>query len=60
MLCAVQTQWRAGTGGFFGLDYNVLFRKMDRLNLTPEQYDDMESDVRAMEAAALAAMNEKD
>lgn len=33
---------------------------MDRMNLTPEQYDDMEADVRIMEAAALEAMTKKD
>lgn len=56
----MQTQWRAGAAGLLGLDYNTLFHKMDRMSLTPEEYDRMESDIRAMEYAALAAMNEKD
>lgn len=48
----MQTQWRRDSGPC-GLDYNVLFRKMDRLNLTSEQYDDLEADIRVMESAAL-------
>jgi hypothetical protein len=46
--------------GIIGLDYNVLFRKMDRMNLRPEEYDELEADIRVMEAAAMAAMREKD
>jgi hypothetical protein len=46
--------------GIIGLDYNVMFRKMDRMTLSPEQYDDLEADMRVMEAAAMAAMREKD
>lgn len=50
LLCDIQTQWR-GAGG--GLDYNVLFRKMDRMGLTPEQYDNLENDIREMEFEVL-------
>jgi hypothetical protein len=60
LLCDIKTQWRGAGMGIIGLDYNVLFRKMDRMDLTPEQYDDLEADIREMEAAAMAAMNEKD
>lgn len=56
----VQTQWRVGAGGATGLDYNVLFRKMDRMKLEPDDYDELEADIRAMEFAALERMNEKD
>lgn len=42
-----------------GLDYNVLFHKMDRLGLEPEEYERLEADVRVMEFAALAVMNKK-
>lgn len=55
----VQTQWRAAGMGLIGLDYNVVFAKMGRMGLTPDEYDDLEDDVREMEFAALAAMNEK-
>jgi hypothetical protein len=44
--------------GIIGLDYNVLFRKMDRMGLSAERYDDLEGDIRIMEAEAMAAMRE--
>lgn len=51
----MQTQWRRDNGPC-GLDYNVLFRKMDRMNLSPDQYDELEGDIRVMEMAALDAI----
>lgn len=60
LLCDIRTQWRGAGMGIIGLDYNVAHRKMDRMSLTPEQWDDMEDDIRVMEAAAMAAMREKD
>lgn len=56
LLADIQTQWR-GAGG--GLDYNVLFHKMDRMKLNPEEYDELECDIRAMEQAAMLVMREK-
>lgn len=50
------TQWRVGTHGPTGLDYNVVYRKMDRMGLTPSEYDDIEEDVRLLEDAALATI----
>lgn len=47
------TQWRVGSNGPVGLDYNVLFHKLDRLKLEPERYEDVEAAVRAMEDEAL-------
>jgi len=52
------TQWRAGAGGLYGLDYGVAFSMMDRMALTPEQYDALEADMRIMEDEALATMIE--
>lgn len=60
LLCDLQTQWRGAGNGIVGLDYNVMFRKMDRMGLTPRQYDDMEADMRVMEFEALRAINAKD
>jgi hypothetical protein len=60
LLCDIQTQWRGAGSGIIGLDYNVLYRKMDRMALSPEQYDEIEADIRVMEYAAMAAMREKD
>lgn len=55
----LQTQWRSAGMGLIGLDYNVLFAKMDRMTLTASEYDELEADIRTMEHAALVAMNEK-
>jgi hypothetical protein len=53
----LRTQWRvSGMGGATGLDYNVLFRKLDRMNLPPDEYDQMEDDIRLMETTALLLM----
>jgi hypothetical protein len=58
LFCKLQTQWRAGASGVFGLDYNVLYHNLDRMNLSPEDYEIWENDVGAMEQAALHAMRE--
>jgi len=47
------TQWRIGPNGPVGLDYNVLFHKIDRMNLKRKDYDLLESQVRTMEDEAL-------
>lgn len=54
---ALRTQWRVGFGVRTGLDYNVLFRKLDRMGLAPEAYDAMESDIRVMERAVLEGVD---
>jgi hypothetical protein len=46
--------------GIIGLDYNVLYHKMDRMKLDPHEYDELEADIRMMEAAAMAAMRERE
>ena len=50
------TQWRVGMGGAYGLDYNVLYHKMDRMGLTPDQYLELEAHVRVCEEGALQQM----
>ena len=55
----MRTQWRVGMGGPIGLDYSVMQRKLDRMRLTPEAYDQLEDDIREMEAVALACIYEK-
>ncbi|MDN4052910.1 DUF1799 domain-containing protein [Massilia sp. YIM B02763] len=60
LFAQLQTQWRTGMSGATGLDYNTLFHKMDRMGLEPDEYEDLEDDVRTMEFAALEAMNKKD
>ena len=56
---AVGTQWRVGPGGAYGLDYSVLFHKMDRMQLTPQRYEELEYEVRVIESAALSAIHEE-
>jgi hypothetical protein len=53
LFATMQTQWRIGINGREGLDYNVLFRLLDRLKLSESEYDDLFADVRHMEAAVL-------
>ena len=56
----VRTQWRGAGMGLIGLDYGPLYHKMDRMALSPAEYDDLEEDIQVMEAAALGAMNSRD
>lgn len=51
------TQWRGGGMGLIGLDYTAMWKKMDRMNLEPGEYDELEADVQVMEYAAIAAMS---
>lgn len=56
----LQTQWRVGMNGPSGLDYNVLFKKLDRMGLSESEYADLEDDIRVMEFEALSVMHEND
>lgn len=56
---AIGSQWRVGPSGPYGLDYNVLYRKMDRMGLTPERYDELEDQIQIMEDAALEEMRKE-
>lgn len=52
----VGTQWRAGTLGATGLDYNALYPLLDRAD---GDWDDLFDCVRAMEQIALDEMRKK-
>ena len=56
LFTSVLTQWRVGHGGAYGLDYNVLYHRLDRMNLTPARYDALEAEIQVMEEAAIAQM----
>lgn len=61
LFSTISTQWRmGGMGGASGLDYNVLFARMDRLKLSEQDYEWMFDDIRAIEAEALSNINRKD
>lgn len=53
----LRTQWRIGMAGPTGLDYNILFHKMDRMKLSEDDYTDLEQCIRIMEYEALDHMN---
>lgn len=59
----MQTQWNAAVGmaglHFVGLKHEVLFARLDRMNLDHVEYDQIDADVREMELAALGEMNKK-
>ena len=57
---AMCTQWRMGSSGPVGLDYNVLFHKLDRMKLEPDEYERIERSVRVMEDEALTVIWKKD
>ena len=43
-----------------GLDHNVLLRRLDRMNLEPGEYDQLDADIRVMEEEALSVMRSND
>lgn len=57
----ISTQWRTGgMGGPCGLDYNVIFARMDRLGLSDEAHEQLFSDIRVIECEALGIINNRD
>jgi hypothetical protein len=56
----LQTQWRVGMGGATGLDYLVLFAKLDRMKAPADEAEELEQDIRVMEHEALRVMSERD
>ncbi|WP_229421713.1 DUF1799 domain-containing protein [Massilia aquatica] len=49
----MRTQWRTGANGPCGLDYMVMHHRMARMDLSPDEYDQLEADIQTMEVAAL-------
>lgn len=49
----VWRQWRVGPSGAYGLDFNVVFHELDRMNLPPDRYDEMLAQLSVIEAVAL-------
>jgi len=56
---SLRTQWQVGMGGPVGLNFMVAFRRMDRMGLSPAEYDQLDQDLQIMEAAALQVMHEQ-
>jgi hypothetical protein len=56
----MRTQWICPANGHpTGLNYVPLQHRLDRMNLPPDEYEQLETEVRIMESAALAAMRTK-
>lgn len=60
LFTSISTQWRVGMNGPTGLDYNVIFARMDRMKLSEQQYEWLFDDLQVIESEALAEMNKKD
>lgn len=45
-------------GGPYGLDYNIVYRELDRLELDRESEEELMAAIRVIEAAALRVMRE--
>jgi hypothetical protein len=58
LFASLSTQWFAGIGGSSGLRYETLYPLLDRAAASPEEWDELFDDVRVMEQAAMAAMQE--
>ena len=56
----MSTQWRIGMAGPTGLDYNVLFHRMDRMDLDSQAHERLFQDIRVIEGEALTIMNTRD
>lgn len=53
------TQWRAGSSGLYGLDYNVLPFLFDIHEIAHAERIDTLHDIRVMEDAALSEMKHR-
>ena len=53
LMLYMRTQWVQGPGGPVGLNYASMHHKMARMNLAPDEYDQLEHDLQVMEVAAL-------
>lgn len=63
MFCESMTQWRMGMSGPTGLDYGVLLYRgglMDLHGIPRGERREMMDDIRVIERAALAQINEKE
>lgn len=60
LFSSISSQWRVGMSGPSGLDYNVLFNRMDRMKLPDQDYEWMFDDIRVIESEALSIIRKKD
>lgn len=55
----VGSQWRAGMGGPYALDHNVVLLHMQRMSLTDDEHEALFDAITEMEHEALAVMSEQ-
>lgn len=55
----LSSQWRMGMGGPTGLDYSVMYRRLDDLEVPKEDREELINSIRTMEFAALEYMDEQ-
>lgn len=55
----LSTQWRTGAMGCTGLDYSPFFLRMDRMQLSADDYEILFTEIRVIEQEALQIMNKK-
>lgn len=60
LFSSISTQWRSLGSGPSGLDYNVLFHRLDRMKLSEQDYGWLFDDVRVIESEALSIITKKD
>ena len=61
MFQRIGTRWIVtGMGGVTGVRWEAIYPLMDRLNLEPDAWDTLLSDLEVMERAALEVINRKD
>ena len=60
LFSSISTQWRTGFSGPTGLDYNVLFSRMARMNLDDQTHERLFQDIRVIEGEALSIINRRD
>ncbi|AKJ28843.1 DUF1799 domain-containing protein [Caldimonas brevitalea] len=56
---SLQTQWRVGPGGPYGLDYSAIPDVLRMSSVPRSQWPEVFEAVQVMEAAALGAMHKK-
>jgi hypothetical protein len=56
LFVALGTQWLVGPCGPYGLNYAVMYQKLDRMRVSHEVAEQMEEDIRILEDAALEQM----
>lgn len=59
LFAKISTQWRTNMAGPIGLDYLVLYHELDRLGLSPDDYEALFRNVQVLEAETLAAIQEQ-